>query len=240
MELKNNSYSETLDQIINDFRQGVQQAVTPTEISTVTTQLFKGYSDFIKTFFCGRENEIKKIYEGIRNDSYPFNKITMIDVNMAIHCYSDYFTGLLQFANKISDLKDSDSVNSESVSKTLEMVKSKDKAFVDSLFGGEMNPSTTTNIDTAMVTVEAFIQLDRNFDEFVLVTKSITNDATVSNSTKYNDQVLEGIRIFVSSFGYYNFRCIKEIIKTYNDIIDSMTSRTPASGVKEVETYQLF
>ena len=138
------------------------------------------------------------------------------------------------------DGMDSDSVNLESVSKTLEMVKSKDKAFVDSLFGGEMNPSTTTNIDTAMVTVEAFIQLDRNFDEFVLVTKSITNDATVSNSTKYNDQVLEGIRIFVSSFGYYNFRCIKEIIKTYNDIIDSMSSRTPASGVKEVETYQLF
>ena len=132
MELKNNSYNETLEQILSDFRQGVQQAVTPTEISTVTTQLFKGYSDFIKTFFCGRENEIKKIYEGIRNDSYPFNKITMIDVNMAIHCYSDYFTGLLQFANKISDLKDSDSVNPESVSKTLEMVKSKDKAFVDS------------------------------------------------------------------------------------------------------------
>ena len=240
MELKNNSYNETLEQIISDFRQDIQQASTAIEISSITTRLFKKYSDFIKAFFCGKEDDIKKIYEGIRNDSYPFNKITMIDVNMAIHCYSDYFTGLLQFASKISDLKDSDSVNPESVSKTLEMVKSKDKAFIDSLFGGEMNPSTTTDIDTAMVTVEAFIQLDKNFDEFVLVTKSITNDATVSNSTKYNSQVLEGLRIFVLSFGYYNFRCIKEIVKTYTDIINSMTTRTPASGVKEVETYQLF
>lgn len=241
MELKHDNYTEPLDrQIIQGFYQDIEQASTPTEISDITTNLFKKYSEFIKTFFSGRESEIKRIYEGIRNNSYPFNKIRMIDVNMAIHCYSDYFTGLLQFANKISDLRDSDSIAPESVSNTLGMVRDKDKAFVDSLFGGDRNPCAVVDLDTAMVTVEAFIQLDSNFDEFILATKSITNDAAVSNSKKYNNQVMDGIRVFVSSIGYYNFNCLSEIVKTYLNIVDSMTSRTPANGDKEVETYQLF
>lgn len=240
MELKNNNCGETLKGIMDKFVQDIDQTKSPLEISSLTIGLFNDYSEIIKTFFCGRENEIKRIYEAIRGDMYPFNKVSIIDVNMAIHCYSDYFKGLLEFANKISKLNDNNSVDPESVSKTLEMVRGKDKNFIDSLFGGEINPEITTDIDTAMVTVEAFIQLDKSFSEFVSVTKSVTNRAAASNSTKYNTQVMEGLRVFVSSFAYYNFRCIKEIVKTYNDIITSIASRTPARGVKEVETYQVF
>ncbi len=233
---------ESIDQIFKDFENEIS-TITGCEydkISAATSKLFRSYSEYIKSFFCDKTDKIKEIYQSIREDKFPYNKITIIDVNMAIHCYSDYFTGLLQFAKKIADLKDTDTIDPSSVTSTIDNVKTRDRDFIDSLFGGERNPVAEVNIDTSMVTVEAFIQLSRNFDEFDLVTHTITKDASVSNSKKYGNAVLDGLKAYATSIAYYNYRCLTEIIHTYNDITESMKYRTPAGGVKEVKTYQLF
>ena len=234
--------NQSLDQIFNDFKDYIC-SVTEYQydkISVATSKLFRRYSEYIKLFFCDKEDEIKGIYQSIREDIFPFNKITSIDVNMAMHCYSDYFKGLIQFAKKVADLKDTDDIDPVSVANTIATVKSRDKDFIDSLFGGERNPEITADIDTSMVTVEAFIQLSKSFDEFDLVMHTITLDATKSNSKKYNEAVLDGLKVYAISVGYYNYRCLNEITQTYMKITNSMKSRTPAGGVKEVETYQLF
>ena len=74
------------------------------DISSITDVLIediKSYNNIISSFFVGKENEVKQIYNSIKNKKFPFNKVDVLDINFISSTYLEYFEGMIEFINKV-------------------------------------------------------------------------------------------------------------------------------------------
>ena len=200
---------------------------------------FNNFSNLIKEFFVGKEEQIKNIYNIIRNNSLPYNRIKIVDVNMARHLYNEYLEGLKEYADKYTSLREGDNIDKEAISNMTNRVSERDTEFIDSIFGGEKNPEAEADIDTAIKNVETLIDIDGDFSKFISISNEICNKVISANTGSYTDAIDEGLKVFFKSISYYNFKCIKEIFETFEKIEESIQTRTPAID-KEVPQYQIF
>lgn len=237
--MKNQSF-ERLEGILNNLTSSLNNCYDCKRYVDWTQNEFNEYSDIIQSFFVGKQNEIKEIYNAIRMNEFPYNKIRFIDINMAIHMYGDYFKGMTEFIRKVTDLKDSDEVENNSIQMTIEHVQKKDTGFIDSIIGGERNPETEVDLDTAMINIESLINIYNDFDQFKELLNTLCDNISSNGSTKYANEIASSMRAFIMSFSRYNNKCIKEILITYNNIRTSMEHRVPVDGDKKIPEYKLF
>lgn len=198
------------------------------------------YKIFIENFFIDKKDSMTKIYDIIKTNAMPYNVVQVVDVLKSLSMYSDYFVGLLEFANKVVSLRDTDDINTDSIQNLLGNVSEKDKEFMESIFGGERNPVTSSKLGTAVLNVESFIQILENIKNFRLAANKIVNVADTNNSEKYKISVNCGICIFMTSMSTFVCKCLQEVVHTYEEIMSSIKERTPVGGVQETKKYQLF
>jgi hypothetical protein len=196
------------------------------------------YEISISSFFVGKESDIKKIYSAIRSNAFPYNKIRIIDINLAAHQYSDYFEGLCQFAKMVTGLSDSDEQNKEAIASKIQSVGERDKEFVDSLFNGTAIPYEESDISTAMKNVEVLIDIYQKLPEFIKISKDILE--SITNTTEYKSEVASGYEVFLNSIRNYSVQIIEFIIRTYESIENSMEVRESVKGSPIIPKYQLF
>ena len=201
---------------------------------------FDKYKNNIGSFFVGKENEIKSIYEAIRKKAFPYNKIVAIDVNFATHAYADYLEGLIQFCHKVLSLKETDEIDQTKIESTIHAIEEKDTLFVESLFGGDKNKAKEMDIDTAMKNVESLVDVYNDFSHFSQLGETLCAVYEENKNDKYNTVILEGLKVFFKSIRRYNAKCVEAILSTYKDIQKSMEHRTPVHGEIEVPKYQMF
>ena len=201
---------------------------------------FEKYKHEIGFFFYGKEKEIKSIYTAIKDNSFPYNKISAVDVNFATHAYADYLEGLIQFSHKMLSLRETDEIEQTKIESTIHAVAEKDNLFIESLFGGEKNPVKEMDIDTAMKNIECLINIDNDFSHFCELGKTLCLVYEENMNDKYKIVILEGLKVFFKSIIHYNQKCVESVLSTYKDIRTSMEKRTPAHGEVEVPKYQLF
>lgn len=231
------SYKEKILNIYNTF---IQDIKTNSEYTRLTQKQFEMYGSIIKDFFVGKESEIKNIYNSIRNNSFPYNKVECIDINNAMNLYKDYFEGMWEFVNKVCDLRDTDDVKIDNIISTITKVNDKDKEFISSILGGDRNPSQVVTLDDAMKNVECLIDIDSKLQNYIKLIDTLCCKTNTLQTQKYNEQINNGICVVITSIGFFISRCMEEIIATYDRIIKSMTSRVPSTGTPEVPEYQMF
>ena len=112
--------------------------------------------------------------------------------------------------------------------------------FIESIFGGEKNPSTEMSIDDAMKNIEVLIDIHDNFEKFIKLGKEFCSSYEQTVNDHYKEEMIAGLRVFFKSVDHYNKKCVEGITKTYQDIITSMEKRTPAKVETTVPTYQIF
>lgn len=198
------------------------------------------YSEIISSFFLGKKDEIKKIYDSLKNNMFPYNKISSIKLDVATYDYSNYLNGMVEFIRRTTDLKDNDEVSKDSVRKTIDSVREKNDDFIESIFDGRLNEICDMDLDSAMKNVEILIDMEPTLSKYVNIGKQVKSSVLSNNSEKYKEEILDSIKIYTTSILQFNYKCLIEIFNTYEKISTSMETRTPAGGVKEIPKYQLF
>lgn len=211
------------------------------DLMKLTEKEFLVYQELIRSFFTGKEDEIKSIYDSIKNNDYPYNKIQDIDIAYAENTYSQYLEGLMEFVNVTTKLKDTDTVPVDKVRDTINTVANKDKSMLSSLFGGDMNPVIDMSIDVAMKNIEVLINIDGDFSKSIDGCNSVLVPLRLSGiPDTYHNEIFDAVKILFESLRTYNFKCICTIFDTFEKIHDSIQTRTPVNGVVEKPKYQLF
>ena len=198
------------------------------------------YSVAIQTFFTGKEDEIKFIYKSIRENSFPYNRVKCYDINSALIQYKDYFAGLVEFINKIIDLRDTDNIDPSAIQSTIAKINNRDKEFICDIICGSKNELEEMDINDAMKNVETLIDINSTFDDYKNMVSNSCNIVDKNNCTKYANEIKAGLRVFITSIACFNSKAISEVIKTYDKIHQSIQSRTPVKGVVEIPKYQMF
>lgn len=200
---------------------------------------FQDYSNFIRDFFISKQNEIRGIYEAIRGNLYPYNKVSILDTNAARHMYLEYMEGMLDFINHNLDLKDTDKVDPELVQAKYNEMSELNDSFINALFNGEKISIEPNDINDAMKSVETLIDVNNDFNKFKVIISDIVNKYNAVTDT-YKGSALCGVKFFIDSVRFYNMKVIESILSSYQAIIDSMKNRTPVQGVQETPKYQVF
>lgn len=195
------------------------------------------FKEIISSFFVGKENTIKNIYKSIRQSEYPYNKVTIYDINSAIHSYEEYFEGMKEFAYTVCDLQDNDEQNVDAINDTIRKVAVKDSEFVKSLF--EKNKEES-DIDNAMKDVESLIVLDAMIDEYIREAEQLCEKICRLNTEKYKESVNDGYNTLLCSITTFITLVVKHVFITFSDIEESMKERTPVHAPINKPTYQLF
>lgn len=198
------------------------------------------YSEIIRSFFTGKDNEIRNIYQAIREQRFPYNTVHGCDVNFAIHAYKDYLEGLSVFVFKVLDLNDSDMIDINKIHETAISVMERDSEFMDEIFGGSKNPNVDMDLDSAMKNIESLLDINDNISSYIEICKRMIDIVNAHPTEVYKDVRVEGIKIFISSISNYNYKSIDSVLTTYENILNSMNERVPVKGNPVVPTYQLF
>ena len=209
------------------------------EFANIIKKSFYCLSEIIRTFFSGKQNEIKSIYKAIRFNKFPYNRVNSIDFTQLLPVYDEYLHGLIEFTEKFTKLDDDIDVDIFKIEEMIGKVTDRDAEFIHSLFNGKIKVESM-DLDNVMKNIEELITINDNFESIMNSANDIMSVICSKQSTKYDDIINKGIKVYFKSICYYNCKCIEEILKCYSRIHDSIQTRTPAGGVKEVPKYQLF
>lgn len=210
------------------------------DFSCEMTKELNNYSTAIKDFFTGKEEEIKYIYKSIRENKFPYNKVSCYDINSALHQYMEYYPGLVEFINKLIDLKDSDNIDPSSVQSTIANVNNRDKEFICSIVCGEKNELEEMGINDAMKNVESLIDIYNSLSDYKKMVENACRTVDNNNCGKYCNEIKQGLKVLVTSITCFNSKVISEVVKTYDKIHQSIQERTPVKPPVETPKYQMF
>lgn len=229
----------TLNKDIIELQQTISSQTNHDRYIEIITNNCDYLKKFVKDFFVGKEDEILKIYDILKRQACPYNKIKFVDVNMASHLYSEYFDGLTKYVDKLISLNNDDEISTETVKASFEKIKKADEICFKNIFYGELNPEATVNIDTAMVNIETLIDINNNFSNFINLVNSMCNKIYKNKCDKYYNSIVEGLGLFIFSICKYNFLSIIHILETWDKITDSIQTRTPVVE-KITSEYKIF
>ncbi len=229
---------EELENSFNSFAKKFSDEEIEKFTEYVTSE-FNTYSGIIRNFFTGKEDEIKNIYYSIRTNKYPYNKIKSVDVVQSRHMYLEYSAGMTEYMLRMTDLKNTDNVNVNTLSDNIALIRERDELFILSIFGGDKNPPIDEDLNSSMKNIEVLIDTNSDFNVFKT---NISNLVNKYNSTDelYKSVVSKAVTVYVRSVRQYIYYCMKTILNCYMDIQDSLKSRTPVTPPKETPEYQMF
>lgn len=210
------------------------------DIATLLQNEFNGYINIFRSLFVNRQNELTNIYNSIRNNSFPHNRVTAFDIRETSILYSDYIKGMTIFVNKLIDLKNSDGVNAEKIINNIHLMIERDSKYSDDIFGGTRNPTKQMDIDTAMTVVEYFSDIEYDTSIFMECIIDILSEKNKNNSSVYAEAINQGINMYINSIRNFVYKMMLTIVTCYNKILESIQTRTPVNGSPELPKYQLF
>lgn len=217
--------------------------IDPIHYVELVSNEFHSLSEIIKDFFLSKKDEIKAIYNHIRNNDFPYNKINCFDIQAAIASYMDYNTGLVDYVLRILDLQESDEISTETLTASLDKVSDKDSMFTHRLFtyGTDESPVENKDLNESMKNIEVLIDMDHNFNTFKMEIIDVVNKYNEIKDNPYKAEIMKkGILFMINSIRTYHYYCIKAIFRCYTSIHKSIQNRTPVSGEKKVPEYQMF
>lgn len=186
-------------------------------------------SSHIKEFFCCDKCKsiIKEIYEKIRNNEIPYNKVNTIDVNKVIATYKEYNDGMITFIKKIMlSNNELDDVVEDKIHKSIE----RDKDFIEQLFD---DTKSEYSINEAMMNIEYLVDLTKDIEVFV----NNMNEFKLIKSDCEVKYLCE--KLYAKSTSKFIHKLLKSIFKTFDAIKNSISTREPAVKKPDIDNERL-
>ena len=198
-------------------------------------------NDTISSFFISRRDDIKNIYTAIRENKYPHNKIIFINIMTSLRMFNEYFSGLHEYAMNLAKLDSNMDISKDAIKKMVNDVEYKNSEFIDSIFGCQRNPEMSDTIDQAMMySIEQLESLKLSCSSYNEKAKSVFDCLGNKDNSKYLSEITLGLRTYTTSIGDLAYCSMREMVRTYNSIMDSMRCRVPVNGTKDAPKYKIF
>lgn len=218
------TYIERVDKIKNKYNSK--------DFNTLKLEL-ESYKELIPEFFSknGEASGIRAMYEKLNDKEYEPVKINCIDLNIAESVYEDYLNGMYTFVQDMNTalVTESDCATYE---EKLETAKNKDSEFIESLFGGVLNPVIESDTRESTSNLEVLInfipKIDNFYNKTIILNESVSNDNSLINSS---------VEMICESVSNYTHNLIKHIMNTYYDIVESFNDEQSETTTAE---FRLF
>lgn len=210
-------------------------------VDDVTKELeikLKAFKDIIPEFFSkyAQADNIKRIYQLISSGKENNIEITCINNTNAMYKYEEYYRGMIDFINEFIM---SCNINKENdtYKKLVSEAQNKDKNFIDSLYGGELNPPATMELSEAVQCIETLIDFIPQIDHFKTLYLDTVNN--IEKDERKSNEVIIGIYIILlKSVQYYCYKMIDSILHTYNTILNKIDNKE--SDNTKANNFRLF
>lgn len=232
--------SSDLIRLPSDLGQRLDASDSPEFYGCILNRFLNESTDAIMSFFASKRDEIKTIYDAIKENKYPHNKVLMTSVENAQMMFSEYFKGLHEYAENLVELENDKNISKEAIQKMVSDVKYKNNIFIESIINGTRNPEKSVTISEAMVNIENVKLIISSYMEYNEKAKFIFQSLNGKDNDVYIEEISIGLKTYVSSIGEFAYRCLAETVNSYNNIMDSMKQRVPVNGIKEIPKYKIF
>lgn len=191
----------------------------------------------INDFFLRTEegSNIKAIYEKVADSTFT-ESVNMIDTANSSKMYGSYNQGVMRFVNDAKE--DSMMTESENPSKliteaTLEKAGNANSIFMESIFGGDKNPTKTVTVQDGMVTLERMVDF---VNEINVLKENVNEVSNISYGCSADDKVMnESVRIFTEAVSEYTYHTMETMLDTYENIRHLVLDEKPAA-----KTFKMF
>jgi hypothetical protein len=226
-------FTSRLDEIYKSHEgDHVNSDRTPKETLALLADELTNYKKFIPDFFShnGAANNIKYIYAIVGKNENPDATITCIDTIRASDIYNEYNRGMVDFVTEV--IADAN-YNCDNIDKhgkfrdSLERANTRDKEFIDSIFGGEHNKAEEKSLSDALLNIEVLIDFIHRIDDTIKRATDVVNGVENPNSSELINQ---SIHLLYRSIVYYTYKMISTIINIYGMIDDAVKNESNTSA----------
>lgn len=224
----------------NNLGQILDAYDSPDAYGQILNKFLNDCTDNAMSFFASKKDDMKMIYNAIRDNKYPYNKILSCSVEDAMLKFSEYFQGLHEYAENLVKLDNTKNISKDAIKKMVSDVDEKNSCFVESIIRGSRNPEKSVSISEAMMNVENLKLIISSYMSYNEKTKPIFEALKSNDKSIYIEEIKLGLRTYVTAIGDFAYCCLVEIINSYNNIMTSMKCRIPANGIKETPKYKIF
>lgn len=179
------------------------------------------YKSIIPEFFSkdAEGSNIRALYEKMEDKTYSDKKINLVDLSISESVYDDYLNGMYTFVSDLNTAVITES-DVDTYSDKLNSAREKDSMFIESIFGGTLNPVEESTLKEATDSLEVLINLIPKIDTFynksVILSESMKNDNALINSS---------VEMICESVGNYTYNMIKHVMDTYYDVMESFNDK---------------
>lgn len=231
-----NNFLEKLEEVYNSVNFTYKEFNVPNDlINSFFIQMNK-YNELEKEFFIGKKEDIKNFYSELKEKSYKYNDIGIIDLNRAIELYKEYYDDLLLFINKLLEVRVDPDREKIDVNKKIKYISENFKNVLFSIFGGEDNVVETVDLLTAMETLESIIifkEFKSHISELDINIENIESKETINH---YFNDYMEVTSILVKSLNSFFYEYYKSLFETYDKIEETLNGKTRA--ITEIEAHE--
>lgn len=228
------------DGLPNNLGQTLDAYDSPRFYGQILNKFLTDCTDIAISFFDARKDDVKMIYDAIRDNKYPYNKVLTCSVEDAMLKFSEYFKGLHEYAGNLVRLDSSYNISKDAIKKMVSEVEEKNSCFVESIIRGSRNPEKSVSISEAMINVENLKLVISSYMVYNEKAKPIFESLDGKDNSMYMEEITLGLRTYTTAISDFAYCCLTEVVNSYNNIMDSMKCRIPANGIKEIPKYKIF
>lgn len=216
-----------------DLVQKVDGCKNYDELCNLFSGAFKLIDDSVKRFFDGNRETIHELYEAIRHNTRPYNKIVGLNIHEIFMNYSEYEQGLHEFLTKCSELRDDMNVDKLAIRKRIMDISARDPEFINKFFDPRFAEYRKMGLNDAMYNIETMIILHDEMVDHELAVKHAIGIIEENASVDYATEILDGVKIYIKSVMHFYEEIYTAIFKLYLATLKSYETREPAK-LKEV------
>lgn len=190
------------------------------QINNRLCEEFEEFKSIIPDFFSknGEANNIKRIYKLISTTNIAHKYISCIDTINAMMKYNEYYRGMNDFIEEITIACNMNKdINNNHYNELLNQAEDKDKKFIESVLGGELNPKQDMELEEAIRCIEVLIDFLPQISSIQKKSIDIINNID-NKETNSNPILIGSIKLLYKSVSYYCYKMIVSIFEIYDDI----------------------
>ena len=199
-----------------------------TNIENLNT-ILSFYESCIPEFFYKGENgeadNIKKIYNYIKENEDDKFVIETVDINQCGHVYTEYMDGMVKFINDIKEINQLDTEKLSSYQEKFNIAKNNDSIFIESLFEGKINQKEEMVLEEAVNNVEYLIDFIPQIKSFK-TTCDLLEESVMDGCSDKNNLIQYSINMLFESVNNYCYNTLATVFETYNAISDHIFNET--------------
>lgn len=233
----------TMQTLIDDIKSHGEKRKESTSLTAMLESFeseMDSFSKSIPVFFSteGEATTLRNILKDVGEDPHDDLLVEAVDVNMATHMYDEYHTGMTTFIHELINIQETEVADYQ---KKLDTARTNDGLFIESIFGGDGNPSKLESAREAVGTIETLIDFIPKIETYKNQCKALMETA-ISYGKDEDPMMLEVGKFLFESVSNYTHQSIEKIMSVYNELNHALydDSTEDIQTKKGIEHYHIW